>query len=186
MVGLSSLWLPILLSAVIVFLASSLIHMVLGYHKNDFKPVPREDDVMAALRPFNIPPGDYGLPKPASMKQMSSPEFVEKMKKGPVAFMTVVPSGAPAFGSAMVQWFLYAIVISIFSAYVATRAVGPGADYLLVFRFVGTTAFMGYAMSLPHFSIWYRRNWGTTLLSMFDGLIYALLTAGTFGWLWPR
>lgn len=186
MVGLSSLWLPILLSAVIVFVASSLIHMVLGYHKNDYRPVPREDDVMAALRPFNIPPGDYALPKPKSMKDATSPEFDEKAKKGPVVFMTILPPGPLAFGGAMVQWFIYSIVISIFAAYVGTRAVGPGADYLLVFRFVGTTAFMGYSMSLPHFSIWYRRNWGTTLLSMFDGLIYASLTAGTFGWLWPR
>ena len=36
MVGLAALWLPILLSAVIVFVASSLIHMVSGWHKSDY------------------------------------------------------------------------------------------------------------------------------------------------------
>jgi hypothetical protein len=186
MVSIASLWLPILLSAVIVFVASSVIHMVLTYHKHDILALPKEAEVMAALRPFNIPPGDYGMPRPASMKDMGTPEFAEKRKKGPVAFMTVLPPGPPETAAQMVQWFLYSVVISLFSAYVAGRAVGPSADYLMVFRFVGTTAFMGYAMALPQFSIWYRRNWATTLRSMFDGLLYASLTAGTFGWLWPR
>jgi len=186
MVSLSSLWLPILLSAVIVFVASSLIHMALGYHKNDIRALPREEDVMAALRPFNIPPGDYGMPKPSSMKDMGTPAFKEKMTKGPVAFMTVLPSGPFETGRQLAQWFVYAIVISFFAAYVTSRAVPVGADYLSVYRFAGTTAFIGYAMALPQQAIWYRRNWGTTLLSMFDGLIYGLLTGGTFGWLWPR
>ncbi len=185
-VSLSSLWLPIVLSGVFVFVASFVIHMVLGYHKNDIRAVPREDDVMAALRGFNIPPGDYGLPRPASMAAMRSPEFEEKMKKGPLVFMTVAPGGPMSMGGPMLQWFVYSLAISFFAAYMASRAVAPGADYLQVFRFAGTTAFMGYAMALPQFSIWYRRNWGTTLLSMFDGLLYASLTAGTFGWLWPR
>ena len=55
-----------------------------------------------------------------------------------------------------------------------------------VFRFVGTTAFAGYSLALLQSTIWWRRNWGMTLRSMFDGLIYALLTAGVFGWLWPK
>jgi len=186
MVSIASLWLPIVLSAVIVFVASSVIHMVLGYHKNDLLRLPKEDEVMAALRPFNIPPGDYGMPKPTSMKDMGSPAFDEKMKRGPVAFMTIGRSGPMSMGGPMALWFVYSIVISIFAAYVASRAVGPSANYLMVFRFVGTTAFMGYAMSLPQMSIWYRRNWATTLRSMFDGLLFAALTAGTFGWLWPR
>ena len=186
MVALSSLWLPILLSAVIVFVASALIHMVLGYHKNDVRAVPREDEVMAALRPFNIPPGDYAFPRPASQKDMQSPAFLEKKKKGPVAVMTIIESGDSGMGLQLVQWFIYSVVVAIFAAYVTSRAVPPGAEYLAVFRFAGTATFLAYAMGMPQFSIWYRRNWGTTLLSMFDGLIYALLTGGTFGWLWPR
>jgi hypothetical protein len=185
-VSLSSLWLPILLSGVFVFVASTLIHMLLGYHRNDLRAVPREDDVMAALRGFNIPPGDYAVPCPTSPAHMRSPEFEAKQKKGPIVFMTLLPGGLFGMGGPMVLWFAYSLVISFFAAYVTSRAVAPGADYLQVFRFAGTTAFMGYAMALPQFSIWYRRNWGTTLRSMFDGLIYASLTAGTFGWLWPR
>ncbi len=185
MVSVLSLWLPILLSAVIVFLVSSLIHMVLGYHRTDFRKVPAEDDVMNSLREFGIPPGDYVIPCAGSSKEMGSPEFIEKATKGPVAFMTVIPSGPPAMGKSLVQWFLYCVVVGIFAAYIGGRAVGPGGDYLQVFRFTGCTAFVGYALALWQNSIWYRRAWSTTLKSTFDGLIYGLLTAGTFGWLWP-
>jgi hypothetical protein len=185
MVPVMSLVLPIVASAVIVFVASSIIHMVLPYHRTDFRKAPREDELLDALRRFNLR-GDYAAPHAGSPAVMKQPEFIEKMKKGPLVFMTVAPGSSPSMASNLVLWFIYTVVVSFFAAYIAGRAVGPGSDYLVVFRFVGTTAFMGYALALPQNSIWYRRNWGTTLKSMFDGLVYALLTAGTFGWLWPR
>lgn len=186
MVPVMSLWLPILLSAVIVFVASSIIHMMLPYHRTDLTKVPREDEVMEALRGFNIPPGDYGIPCPTSPAAMRQPEFIEKMKKGPVVFMTLTPGRVPSMGKSLVLWFLYTVVVSVFAAYIAGRALGPGADYAPVFRFVGGSAFMGYALAHAQQSIWYSRQWATTIKDMFDGLVYALLTAGTFGWLWPR
>jgi len=186
MVPLMSLWVPILLSAVIVFVVSSIIHMVLPYHKSDYGKVTKEDEFQAAVRPFNIPPGDYVVPRAGSMQDMKNPAFIEKMTKGPVVFMTVFPSGRPTMTRSLVLWFLYDIVVSIFAAYIAGRALAPGAPYLAVFRFAGCTAFTCYALALPQYSIWYRRKWSTTFKSMFDGLIYGLLTAGTLGWLWPR
>jgi hypothetical protein len=183
---LCTLWLPIVLSAVIVFVVSSLIHTVLGFHKNDFKKLPNEDAVIAALRPMGIPPGDYMTPFCDSMKGMKSPEHQEKWAKGPVAVMTFLKPGKPAMGKSLILWFVYSIVVSIFAAYIADRAVGPGGHYLQVFRFVGCSSFMGYAFALCQNSIWYGRNWGATIRSMIGGLIYALLTAGMFGWLWPR
>ena len=186
MVELSTLWLPILLSAVIVFLASSIIHMATSLHKNDYLKVPNEEKVMDTIRPLNIPPGDYMIPRCMSSKEMKSPEFTEKLKKGPVMLFTVYPNGPFAMGQSLVQWFLYSIVIGIFSAYVSGRALTVGAEYLQVFRFAGVTAFMGYAVALWQLSIWYKRSWGTTFRLTIDGLLYALLTAGAFGWLWPR
>lgn len=186
MVPIASLWVPILLSAVIVFVASSILHMVLPLHRNDLRPVPKEDEVMQALRPFAIPPGDYSLPCPSTPEGMKDAAFQAKMKSGPVALMTVIPAGPPALGSSLVLWFVYSIVIGVFAAYITGRALPPGAHYLQVFRFAGCAAFLGYAMSLPQHSIWYKRNWMTTAKAMIDGLLYALLTAGTFGWLWPR
>ena len=186
MVPVVSLWMPILLSAVIVFFASSILHMVLPFHRSDYRTVPNEDAVMQAMRRFNIPPGDYLMPRPASREGMRSPEFVTKMTNGPVVVMTVMPSGPPSIGSNLAQWFVYCIVIGVFAAYIAGRALGPGAPYPAVFRFAGSIAFIAYALALPQYSIWYRRSWATTARSIVDGLIYGLLTGGTFGWLWPH
>jgi hypothetical protein len=186
MVPTLSLWLPTLLSAVVVFVASSLIHMVLGYHGNDVRKLPKEDEAMEALRKLAIPPGDYAVPRPGSMKEMQSAAFIEKMKAGPVATMTVRPSGPPTMTKSMVLWFVYLVFVSFFAAYITGRALGPGAPYLAVFRFAGTAAFGAYSLALLQHSIWWGRNWGTTWKSVFDGFVYACLTAGVFGWLWPR
>ncbi len=186
MVPVMSLWLPILLSAVIVFVASSVIHMMLAYHRSDYRKLPDEDGVMDALRRAGIPPGDYIFPRPDSPKAMKEPAFREKWSKGPVGLMTVIPSGPPSMGKNLALWFLYCVVVGIFAAYIAGRALAPGAPYLSVFRFAGCTAFIGYSLALWQSSIWYHRSWVTTLKLNMDGLIYGLLTAGVFGWLWPK
>jgi hypothetical protein len=186
MVGLNALWLPILLSSVIVFVVSSIIHMALPWHKSDYAKVPDEDKLMDAMRPLAIPPGDYFVPRPASTQQMRSPEFGQKMKNGPVLVLTVMPNGPVQIGKNLVLWFLYAVVIGVFTAYVTGRALSADTNYLRVFQLAGATAFIGYSVALWQMSIWYRRAWSTTIKATVDGLIYALLTAGVFGWLWPR
>jgi len=186
MVGLTVLWLPILLSSVIVFVASSLIHMLTPWHKNDYRRVPRENEVLDALRSFAIPPGDYMAPQASSTREMRSPEFVEKIKKGPVIVLTVIPPGPMGMTKSLILWFLYIAGVALFAAYVAGRALSSGAEYLSVFRFTGTVAFVGYSVALLQMSIWYRRSWCTTVKATIDGLFYALLMAGTFGWLWPN
>ena len=105
MVPLMSLWIPIVLSAVIVFVASSAIHMFLTYHKGDFGQVPSEDGVREALRGANIPPGDYVIPYAGSAKAMGKPEFIEKATEGTNAFLTVIPNGVPKMGASLAQWF---------------------------------------------------------------------------------
>ena len=185
MVTILSLWLPILVAAVLVFVASSIIHMALGYHANDYGKLPNEHGVMDALRPFGIPPGEYVFPKPDSQKQMSEPEFQEKMKSGPMAFVTVLPSAVPKMGGQLVLWFVYCVIVGVFAAYITSRAVGPEPAYLEVFRFAGATAFFCYTVAGWQASIWYKRAWSTTVKNTLDGLVYALLTAGAFGWLYP-
>ena len=186
MVYLYSLWLPILLSAVLVFVASSVIHMATPWHKSDFLKVANEDKVMDALRPFALAPGDYLLPRAESMQDMKSQEFVAKRTKGPVMVFTVLPGGPVSMGKSLVQWFVYCVVVGIFSAYIVGHALSAGAAYPQVFRLIGATAFAGYVLGQWPASIWFNRSWGTTIRFTIDGLIYALLTAGTFGWLWPR
>lgn len=186
MVQIHALWLPILCSAALVFVASSIMHMVLPFHKSDYGKLKNEDDVMKAMRAAGVAPGDYLMPHSSSMAAMKDPAFVEKMTKGPVAMMTIMKSGPPAMGGQLAQWFVFCIVVSVFAAYIAGRALQPGAPYLAVFRFAGATAFIGYSLALWENSIWFKRAWSTTLKGTIDGLIYGLLTAGTFGWLWPR
>jgi len=186
MVPVMSLIVPILVASVLVFIASSIIHMVTPLHKHDLKQLPDEDAVMNALRPFKIPPGDYGMPMAGSMAAMKSAEFQAKYQAGPVGFFTMRPAGAMSMTGNLVQWFIYSIVVSVFTAYVTSRAMSPGADYLRVFQIAGCVSFMGYWLSLPQNSIWWSRNWAWTLKSAIDGLVYAGLTGGTFGWLWPN
>lgn len=185
-IPITTLWLPILLGAVLVFVASAVIHMFLGYHANDYRPVPNEDGVMGALRPFDIPPGDYIMPHGSGPEAMKSEAFRQKVQHGPVATMTVMrPQIYFNMGPQFVQWFAYSLLVGIIAAYVGGRTLPPGADYLSVFRLTGTVTFASYAMALMPQSIWYQRNWSTTLKGMLDGLVYAALTAGAFGWLWP-
>jgi len=186
MTGLTALWLPILLSAVFVFILSSIIHMMLPWHKNDYAKLPNEEAFRASVRPLNIPPGDYIVPNADGMEEMKSPEFKKKFDEGPVVIMTVRPPGEWGMTGNLVQWFIYLLVVGVFSAYVTGRALGQSSPYLHVFRFVGVTAFCCHSLALFQMSIWWRRSWATTIRSTIDGLIYALVTAGTFGWLWPQ
>ena len=186
MTTLSVLWLPILVSSVFVFLASNVIHMLSPWHKSDYPKLPDQDKLMDALRPFAIPPGDYMVPRPSSLQDMRSPEFLDRLNKGPVMVVTVMPNGPMSMVRNLVGWFVYIAVVGLLAAYVTGRAVPAGAPYLRVFRFAGATAFIGYSVALWQLSIWYRRAWSATIKATVDGLIYALLTAGTFGWLWPH
>ena len=186
MTPLTALWLPILVSAIFVFIASSIIHMFLKWHDSDYRPVPDETAFGNAIRPLAIPPGDYMIPRAKSTDEMKSPEFAEKMHTGPVMIFTVMRSGEMSMGRSLGLWFAYLLIVSTFVAYITGRALAPAAPYLEVFRFAGATAFIAYSVALWQMWIWYHRSLGTTIRSTIDSLIYALLTAGTFGWLWPK
>jgi hypothetical protein len=186
MIPLTALWLPILLSAVIVFSASFIMHMVLAYHKSDYRKLPDEDRVADALRTAGVTRGPAYFFPYFSFKEMKSAPAVEKMKRGPVGLLTVLPSGPPAMGKNMVLWFLYCVVISIFAAYLSGRLLAPGTAFLQVFRVVGTVAWLGYGAAHAQESIWNGRSWLVTFKHLFDSVIYAALTAGTFGCLWPK
>lgn len=182
MATLVALWLPILVSAVFVFVASSIIHMALPIHKGDYGGMPDEDRVLDALR-ASVKPGQYRFPYASSMKECGTPEMKAKFARGPVG--TIVIMNGMNMGKALGQWFVFCLVIGVFVAYVTSLALPFGADYMRVFRIAGTVAVIAHAFSSVNDSIWKGVSWGTTLRFAFDGLVYGLVTAGTFGWLWP-
>ncbi len=185
MVSLTALWLPIVLSAVIVFVASSIMHVLLKYHQSDCHQIPEEDKFLALLRPANLKRGFYFFPYTLP-KDMKSPAAIERYKQGPVGFMTIMPSGPPVMPKFLAQWFVYCLLIGFFVAYLTGRTLPPGTNYLAVFRVAGTAGFLAYGLGHLSDGIWKGQPWSMTIKDVLDGLIYGLLTAGTFGWLWPR
>jgi hypothetical protein len=183
---LAELWVPILLSAVLVFVASSIIHMATPLHKKDFRGLPGEEQVLAALRASGVQPGEYMFPYAPSMEACGSPEMQEKFRQGPVGMLSLWKPGPINMGRSLTLWFLYCAVVSVFTAYAGWNSLDPGTPYLTVFRVVGATAFLAYALGgLPNW-IWKGQPGSTAAKFLLDGLIYSLLTAGSFAWRWPE
>ncbi len=185
MVPWSALLLPAAISAALVFIASSLIHMVLKWHQSEYRTFPNEDEVRAAIRKGSPTPGKYVLPYCKDSKDMASPEMLKKFADGPNAVLFVRENGAMKLGPFLGKWFAYTVLVSLIAGYLARATVAPGAEYLHVFQVVGAASWLAYAWAIPSDSIWMGKPWSSTLVYMLDGLIYAALTAGSFAWLWP-
>jgi hypothetical protein len=186
MIGLSALWMPILLSAVFVFVALALIHGVVGWHKDDMTAVPGEAQFMEALRGMNVPPGAYRFPYGRTTAEMTTPEFEAKMKEGPVGVMSIMPNGEMNMGKMFGQWFVYSLFVATLAAYITGRTHGSGASFLEVFRVSGAVTFCCYVVGLWQNWIWWGQTTRYTMTYSLDGIIFALVTGATFGWLWPR
>lgn len=185
MVPFTELLFPILLSAVFVFIVSSILHMVVQMHTSDCQKIPGEDKFLQAMRNENLQPGSYMFPHGCSPKEMGTPEMIEKFNQGPVGFMTVTPNGMPNMGKSLGLWFAYTIVIGIFVAYIAGMGLERGAGFMAVFSMTAASAILGYAVPAVVDSIWKGQKWSITGKFIFDGLCYGLTTAATFAWLWP-
>jgi len=186
MTFLLQLWMPILLSAVVVFVLSALAWTAMPHHKHEWQPLPDEDAVITAMRANPPAPGQYTIPFYADPKARDNPVVREKLMKGPVGFITIIPNGMGAMGPMMVKSFAFNVIVSFLVAYVAWHALGEGASYLAVFRQVGAVASMSYVLAAVPESIWFGRPWRSFWLQAIDGLVFGLFTAGVFGWLWPR
>ena len=186
MVSIVSLWLPILVSSILVFFASFLLHMLIPFHKGDYRPLPSEDEAREKIRSLNIPPGDYMVPCAGGPEAMKDPAFIEKIRVGPVLTMTVMQPGKMGLGDSLAKWFVYLLADGILCAYITGRALGADATFGEVVRFSGTTAFIAYCVALWQMTIWYKRQLATTIRYTVDGLIFGVLTGLAFGWLWPR
>jgi hypothetical protein len=184
-VTIVSLLIPILVAAVVVWIATAVAWIALPHHKSDFKGFPNEDAVRDAMKPSDIAPGMYDLPHLASRDEMQDPEVKKKFEEGPAGFFTIVPRGVPAMGKPMVISFIFNIVVSVCVAYVAGRTIPAGASFLSVFRITATVGWLAYSAAVVPESVWFGRPWKYTGKLILDGLAYGLLTGCIFGWFWP-
>lgn len=176
-----SLWLPILVSAIVTFIAGAVIWMAMPWHKKDWSKTPDEEAVRAALA--KCPPGAYSVPNCPDPAMFKDPAMQKKFIDGPQAFISVLPSGLPTMGKKLALMFALNLAVAIVCAYMLSRTVGAGADYLTVFRVTGNVAFVAYGFAYVQESIWFGRSWSMTAKTFLDALIYAVLTGGVFGWL---
>ena len=184
MVSLAQLWMPILAAAVFTFVASCLVHMVFKWHAADYKGLPDEEGARAALRAAS--PGEYLVPYGSDYKDMAKPEMMQKFKDGPIAKLTIRPAGPPTMGAAMGQWFVLNLVIAFAAGYLAAHTLPMGASFLGVSRIVGSVVFLAYACGGLSQAIWMGRPWPSAFRDVLDALLYGLVCAIAFGWLWPR
>jgi hypothetical protein len=187
-ISIIDLWLPILVSAIAVFFISFLVHMVFTYHRNNIDPLPNEQQFADAMGPMDIAPGEYMVPFCNDPKEMESEAHKAKLGKGPVVMLTVFPNEAYNMGKKLGQWFISSLVVSLFTAYVASQAqlsLAAGG-FMAIFQLTSVIAFLGYGLALIQDSIWYDRKWSTTMKFLFDALLYGLGTGLVFAYLWPE
>jgi hypothetical protein len=184
MVALSHLWLPIIASAVAVFVVSALLHMLLTYHNSDYRKFSNEDEVRAAISKGGASPGQYVLPY-AMGTGFKDPAVQQKMKEGPTGFVLLRKPSGPEMGPALGQWFALTLVIAFVVAYVAALTMVPGEDHMAVFRVVTAIAFLAYAGSQAQEAIWRAVPWSAVVKTIIDGLVFALVTGGVFALMWP-
>jgi hypothetical protein len=186
MISLVQLWLPILVAAIAVFAASSLVHMVLRWHATDYRRLPNEDDVRAVVRAGGAGPGQFFIPYCADPKEMGQPEVVAKFREGPVGLLVLRPVGSPGMGKPLGLWFALNLVVSILAGYLACRTLAAGSSFPQIFRVVSIVTFAAYAGGAVQQAVWMGKPWSSTVKEVGDALIYAIVSALVFGWLWPR
>ena len=125
-----SLWLPVVVSAVAVWLVSALLHMALKYHRVDYKQITDEEAVGAALRKAAPGPGLYAIPYCIDGSQMKDPAMQERYRTGPVGLIALMKNGPPAMGWLLVFWFLFCLLVSFVAGYLARHTLTPAAPAL--------------------------------------------------------
>ena len=181
---LPQLWLPILVTAVAVFIASSLIHMVFKWHNSDYRKLSNEDDVRAAIRAGSLVPGQYILPY-CHMKDMQAEEMQKKFRDGPVGFLTLRKSGPPTIGGSLIQWFVFNLALATIVAAIALQTYGLKGEPHRAGHLVGMLSLLAYGGSSVQAGIWVGRPWGSVAKDLVDAVIYATVSALAFLWLWP-
>lgn len=181
-----SLWLPVLVSGLVVWIASAIVWMVLPHHRSDFKSLKDEPSVADALRKQGLAPGHYRVPYCSDMKTMKDPAFLKKLEDGPVALIVLTKPGPPAMGKSLVLYLGFNVLLSFVVAYIARHTLQASSSGAEVFRLTGTVAIASYSFGVIPESIWMGRPWPNTIKSVIDAVAYGVLTGAVFMLLWPK
>ncbi|HUN81168.1 MAG TPA: hypothetical protein VMV81_06605 [Phycisphaerae bacterium] len=182
---LLALWLPILLSAGIVWIVSAIVWMALPHHKKDFIALPGEDGFMDYIRKSGVRPGNYVFPDFRGREAMKSERVCKALEEGPVGHLSL---WQPPLGMAgkMVGTFIVYLVVSVFIAYLAAVTLPKGAESAKVFQVVGTAGILAYSFSFIPNMIWFGAYKRTIVAGIIDGIVYGLFTGAIFAWRWPH
>ena len=177
---LINLWLPIILSAVALWVASSVFWTALPHHNQDFDPLPDEDAMMKSVTQLEIPPGRYLFPYPyhpgADRKAL-----MEKYTQGPRG--SLVTWDMPNMGKNLGLTFVYFLLISAVTAYVAWAAIGgqEALTFSKVLQIVGGIGVLVFCSSGQLHAIWFPRR---MIMEFVDGIAYGLIIGLIFASLW--
>lgn len=177
---LLQLWLPILVTGVVLFFASFVAWMVLPHHQGDFSPIPQEDKWMDAVRSMNLPAGSYMFPY-MTHAEAKDPEKIAKYTAGPRG--TAVVWDMPNMGRNLLLTFVYFLLIALVTAYIAWEALqGQTVTFLKAFQIVGAIGVLTFASSGQLNAVWFPRRIWTDFI---DGIVYGVLMGLVFAILWP-
>lgn len=179
---LTELWVPILISTVVLFVLSFTAWVILPHHFNDYQRLPNEQQFMDAIGPMNLPSGNYMFPYADSKADQGTPEFAEKYKAGPRGTIQIFEM--PNMGVNMAKTIVFFLVTTVVIAYVTYAACPPKAasQFLEVFRIAGTIGILVHASSGILNGIWFKRKMITDSI---DGVVYGLVLGLIFAIFWP-
>ncbi|MDX2118676.1 MAG: hypothetical protein SFY96_10885 [Planctomycetota bacterium] len=186
---LAALWLPIVVSAAGVWVASAIGWMAIGHHNKDFKHLPDEAGFIDAIKHMSLAPGAYAFPNCADHARLKEPAIQELMKTGPVGSITLMRMPM-SMGGAMIKTFVVYLAISTLVAYLGWFTLPHGGATPLTFKHgfqvLGTAGVLGYAFAALPNGIWFGQSPRAMALGVIDGIVYGLLTGAIFCWLWPK
>ena len=186
MEAITQLWMPILVTAVLIFVASSVIHMVIQWHKGDYKPLANEDDVRAVIRAPSPGPGLYVIPYCSDMKEMGGEAMKQKFREGPVALLTIRNNGDMNMGKTLLMWFVYSLVVAAIAGCLTMGAFTAGRDFAhKAGHLAGMISFLTYFGGSVQMGIWMGKPWSSVARDLVDCLVYGVISALVFMWLWP-
>ena len=184
---LSHLWIPILVSAAAVWIASALAWMIVGHHKNDNPALPNEQEVIDTIKGWNLPPGEYMFPDFRRCKGMTKEQkqaMYENMQKSPMGILRVW--GKISMGGNMLWTFVVCLVVSTLIAYLGWSALPhAGSSFAHTFQVLGTAGILAYCFASFPGDIWFQRSRRAMTTNFIDGVVFGLITGAVFAWLWP-